>query len=100
MPNLSCRSCGRQLYTVTPLVSLFADERRCPRCGSPLFDDRREGERRTDNRRKNPPDDPGPPAPPAPPKGRGKGKKAGPPDAAAGERRVADRRTTRRRGRG
>jgi len=73
MPNLSCRICGRQIYTVTPLASLFADERRCPRCGAPLYDDRRQAERRTDNRRKNTPDDPGPPTPPSTPKGRGPG---------------------------
>jgi len=112
MPNLSCRSCGRQLYTVTPLASLFADERRCPRCGSPLFDDRRETERRTQHRRKNPMDDPGPPPPPPPAKspksqksdkaetaakGQRRRTKPAPADTASGERRVSERRTTRRR---
>ena len=61
MPNLSCRVCGRALYTVAPLESLFAEERRCPRCGAQLFDERRETERRSAIRRENPPDDPGPP---------------------------------------
>lgn len=62
MPRLACWSCGRQIYTVAPLESLFADERRCPRCGAFLNDDRRQVERRQANRRQNPPDDPGPPA--------------------------------------
>ena len=61
MPRLACRSCGRQIYTVTPLDSLFAEERRCPRCGAFLDGERREDERRTVNRRQNPVDDPGPP---------------------------------------
>jgi len=77
MPKLACRSCGRQIYTVSPLESLFAEERRCPRCGAPLDTERRENDRRTQNRRQNPPDDPGPP------------------DGI--ERRVADRRQGRRR---
>ena len=34
MPRLACRACGRQIYTVAPLESLFAEERRCPRCGA------------------------------------------------------------------
>ena len=34
MPRLSCWSCGRQIYTVAPLEALFAEERRCPRCGA------------------------------------------------------------------
>ena len=34
MPRLACWSCGRQIYTVAPLESLFAEERRCPRCGA------------------------------------------------------------------
>ena len=62
MPRLACRSCGRQIYTVVPLDSLFAEERRCPRCGAFLDGERREDERRTVNRRQNPVDDPGPPA--------------------------------------
>ena len=78
MPKLACWSCGRQLYTVAPIEALFAEERRCPRCGAYLRDERREGERRQTIRRVNPPHDPGPP----------------PED---GERRVADRRTNRRR---
>ena len=59
MPRLACWSCGRQIYTVAPLESLFAEERRCPRCGAFLNDERREAERRTGIRRQNPPDDPG-----------------------------------------
>ena len=61
MPRLACWSCGRQIYTVSPLESLFSEERRCPRCGAFLNSDRRDVERRTVIRRQNPPDDPGPP---------------------------------------
>jgi hypothetical protein len=78
MPKLACRSCGRQIYTVSPLESLFAEERRCPRCGANLDNERRDTERRSQQRRQNPPDDPGPP------------------DGV--ERRVEDRRERRRRG--
>jgi hypothetical protein len=63
MPRLACWSCGRQIYTVAPLESLFAEERRCPRCGAFLNGERREIERRTTIRRVNPIDDPGPPQP-------------------------------------
>jgi hypothetical protein len=78
MPRLACWSCGRQIYTVSPLESLFTEERRCPRCGAFLDVERREHERRSVNRRQNPPDDPGPPS-------------------ETGERRVAERRVMRRR---
>ena len=61
MPKLACWSCGRQLHSVAPLESLFAEERRCPRCGAFLNADRRESERRTIERRQNPSNDPGPP---------------------------------------
>ena len=61
MPRLACWSCGRQIHSVAPLDSLFADERRCPRCGAFLHGDRREDERRMAMRRQNPKDDPGPP---------------------------------------
>jgi ribosomal protein S27AE len=77
MPRLACWKCGRQLYTVTPLESLFAEERRCPRCGAFLDHERREVERRETLRRQNEPNDPGPPD--------------------AEERRVAERRHGRRR---
>ncbi len=77
MPRLACWSCGRQIYTVAPIESLFAEERRCPRCGAFLNPERREYDRRETTRRQNPPDDP------APPDGT--------------ERRVAERRVTRRR---
>ena len=79
MPKLACWSCGRQIYAVAPIDSLFAEERRCPRCGAFLNVDRRDNERRVHNRRQNPPDDPGPPKP-------------------TKERRVEDRRKVRRRG--
>ncbi len=60
MPKLACRACGRQIYTVAPLESLFAEERRCPRCGAYMDAERRETERRLRIRRQNPPNDPGP----------------------------------------
>jgi hypothetical protein len=63
---------------VSPLDSLFAEERRCPRCGAYLEAERRDTERRQGLRRMNPPDDPGPPAD-------------------TGERRIAERRVRRRR---
>jgi hypothetical protein len=78
VPKLACRSCGRQIYTVAPIEALFAEERRCPRCGTFLDGERRERDRRSRIRRENPTDDPGPP-----------------PDTA--ERRVAERRHVRRR---
>jgi hypothetical protein len=78
VPRLACWSCGRQIYTVSPLESLFAEERRCPRCGAYLDAERRGGERRDKLRRQNPPDDPGPPA-------------------ETGERRMGERRIQRRR---
>jgi len=77
MPRLACWSCGRQIYTVAPLDSLFAEERRCPRCGAFLNDDRRADERRSATRRRNPIDEPGPPS--------------------AEERRIEERRKVRRR---
>lgn len=80
MPKLACWSCGRQLYTVAPIDALFDDERRCPRCGAYLRDERREADRRSQLRRTNPPGDPGPPA-----------------DSV--ERREGERRKLRRRGR-
>ena len=81
MPRLACWSCGRQIYTTAPLEALFAEERRCPRCGANLRDERRDNEQRKVIRRQNPADDPGP--------------RVGVP-----ERRVSDRRTHRRRGGG
>ena len=60
MPHLACWSCGRQIYTVSPVESLFAEERRCPRCGQQLRDERRQAERRALIRRQNPANDPGP----------------------------------------
>jgi ribosomal protein S27AE len=78
MPRLACWSCGRQIYTVSPLESLFSEERRCPRCGAFLDAERRETERRERIRRENPRADPGPPE-------------------GSDERRVAERRVHRRR---
>ena len=77
MPKLACRSCGRQIYAVAPIESLFAEERRCPRCGAFLNDERRDTDRRGYVRRQNPADDPGPPT--------------------VAERREEERRTGRRR---
>jgi hypothetical protein len=78
VPKLACRSCGRQIYTTAALDALFAEERRCPRCGAFLDRERREIDRRTTVRRQNPPLDPGPPVDEA-------------------ERREMERRTHRRR---
>jgi hypothetical protein len=78
MPRLACWSCGRQIYTVSPIESLFAEERRCPRCGAYLNAERRESERREQLRRQNLSDEPGPPDPTA-------------------ERRATDRRAHQRR---
>jgi len=61
MPRIICRNCGREIYTTAPIEQLFADERRCPRCGASLQDDRRDTDRRLNLRRVNPQDDPGPP---------------------------------------
>jgi hypothetical protein len=77
MPRLACWKCGRQIYTVSSLESMDSDERRCPRCGAFLDNERREFERRELLRRQNPTDDPGPPA--------------------DDERRVTERRQARRR---
>jgi hypothetical protein len=79
VPKLACHACGRQIYTVAPLEALFAEERRCPRCGAFLSSERRATDRRQYMRRVNPPDDPGPPAD-------------------TGERRRVDRRQGPRRG--
>jgi hypothetical protein len=78
MPRLACWSCGRQIYTVAPLESLFMEERRCPRCGAFLNGERRDTDRRFYVRRQNPVDDPGPPTDDE-------------------ERRLAERRAARRR---
>jgi hypothetical protein len=77
MPSLACQSCGRQIYAVAPLESLFAEERRCPRCGAYLHTERRETDRRSTIRRQNPADEPGSPT--------------------GEERRTTERRTSRRR---
>jgi hypothetical protein len=113
MPHLFCRTCGRRIYTVSPLSSMAGDERRCPRCGTQMQEDRRGPERRMTIRRENPANDPGPPpaapvgdtppaalageARPAASAGKKKPKSAAPENP---ERRVADRRSGRRRGGG
>jgi ribosomal protein S27AE len=51
MPRLACFKCGRTLWATVPLASLFAEERRCPRCGAALSDDRRLYNRRLVARR-------------------------------------------------
>jgi hypothetical protein len=61
MPTLACRICGRVVYTAASFDSLFAEERRCPRCGGMLFGERRLANRRKGERRLDPPDVPGPP---------------------------------------
>jgi hypothetical protein len=61
VPRLACRACGRQIYATAPFESLFAEERRCPRCQAALIVDRRGGERRTVARRVNFSEEPGPP---------------------------------------
>jgi phage FluMu protein Com len=61
MPSLACRVCGRVVYTTAGLDTLFAEERRCPRCGSILQAERRVDNRRKRERRVNPADVPGPP---------------------------------------
>jgi hypothetical protein len=103
MPRLACFACGRQIYTTAPLDSLFAEERRCPRCGTFLNTERRENERRQTIRRENPTHDPGPPKSKPARKTSTKAKAKKEPGATAaagetGERRVTDRRTYRRRG--
>ncbi len=64
MPRIVCRTCGREVYATAPIEQLFADERRCPRCGAPLQNDRRDVERRRVSRRVNPAEEPGAPEPP------------------------------------
>ena len=89
MPKLVCRACGKSVYTTAPFEQLFADERRCPRCGQLLFSDRRTGDsRRRGQRRLNGRAEPEQEAaaPDQPP--------AGEPIV---ERRVGDRRQTKRR---
>jgi hypothetical protein len=87
MPRLACWSCGRQIYTVAPLESLFAEERRCPRCGAFLNGERREVDRRTSARRQNPAEDPGPPDPPERREGeRRKGRRRKPADGTSTSR--------------
>jgi len=82
MSGLACWSCGRQIYTVSPLESLTAEERRCPRCGAFLHNERRGDERRSGNRRQD---------------GAGDTAAASAASAVDDERRVDERRHERRR---
>ena len=52
MPRLACWSCGRTIFSTAAADAIFPEERRCPRCGAQLNDDRRQGERRSGPRRK------------------------------------------------
>jgi uncharacterized protein with PIN domain len=45
--------CGRTLWATVPAAQLFAEERRCPRCGAALEDDRRLAVRRVIVRRQS-----------------------------------------------
>jgi ribosomal protein S27AE len=47
MPRLACWSCGLNIYATSPLESLFAEERRCPRCGVLMNPERRDAPRRS-----------------------------------------------------
>lgn len=55
MPKIVCRACGRVIYATVPVEQLFAEERRCTRCGAAMSADRRAVDRRTTNRRSDPP---------------------------------------------
>ena len=97
MPRLICRACGKTVYTTAPFEALFADERRCPRCGQMLFTDRRSGGPRRTVERRVPPDPEVLAPPPATP---GDTPADGPGDAPAEapiERRTGERRKARRR---
>jgi Zn-finger nucleic acid-binding protein len=63
VPGLVCPACGKRIYTTATLDTLFADERRCPRCGADLRAERRELERREAIRRQNEPRETPPPPP-------------------------------------
>jgi transcription initiation factor IIE alpha subunit len=63
VPGLVCPDCGKRIYTTATLDTLFADERRCPRCGADLRAERRELERREAIRRQNEARDTPPPPP-------------------------------------
>jgi hypothetical protein len=92
--KIVCRHCGRELFATAPIASLFADERRCPRCAMPMDADRRAGQRRKVERR-DPRAAAGPPAtdaggdPARDPRPEG--------EARAAERRRGERRVVRRR---
>ena len=89
MPRLACWSCGRQIYTVSPLESLFAEERRCPRCGAFLDDG---AARRRAARDAPPPEPAGDPGPPAERRGERRGWPSG--GARAGVGRLSGRPAT------
>ena len=95
MPKLVCRACGQGVYTTAPFEALFADERRCPRCGKLLFSDRRLGMSRRKAQRRGAAAEPADPAPPT--GGHGASHHPAAVPGASPERRVADRRQTKRR---
>ena len=97
MPRIICHTCGREVYATAPIEQLFADERRCPRCGAPLQNDRRVTDRRQVNRRENPSEESGPPESSAESGSPESSAEPGPPESSE-ERRVKDRREDRRRG--
>lgn len=51
MPRLACFTCGRSFWATAPVAQLLREERRCPRCGAQLNDDRRVSDRRMRDRR-------------------------------------------------
>ena len=106
MPRIICHTCGREVYATAPIEQLFADERRCPRCGAPLQNDRRVTDRRQMNRRENPSaesgptessEEPGPTESSEEPGPTESSEERGPTESSA-ERRGKDRREDRRRG--
>ena len=96
MPRLVCRACGKTVYTTAPFEALFADERRCPRCGQLLFTDRRSGKSRRTIERRASPDPEALLPPPATPRDGSANPDEAPTDAPI-ERRADERRKTRRR---
>ena len=61
MARIVCSTCGREVYTTWTFEALTPGELRCSSCGAEFHPDRRAGERRVGDRRKNPPSHPGPP---------------------------------------
>jgi len=86
MPRIVCLSCGREVYSTVPAEQLFDDERRCPRCGAPLENDRRVADRRVGHLHAEEPDKPVPPAGHERPATERRGEQRRRGDAAAGRR--------------